>query len=54
MHDFSSVVQEYYTDYRFTNNKALTVRLGQFKNGVSLENPYPLLPWRLLTSTQKV
>jgi hypothetical protein len=39
MHDFSSVVQEYYTDYRFTNNKALTVRLGQFKNGVSLENP---------------
>ncbi|MBR4921057.1 MAG: porin [Prevotella sp.] len=39
MHDFSSVVQEFYTDYRFTNNKALTVRLGQFKNGVSLENP---------------
>ena len=39
MHDFSSVVQEYYTDYRFTNNKALTVRLGQFKIGVSLENP---------------
>ena len=39
MHDFSSVVQEYYTDYRLTNNKALTVRLGQFKNGVSLENP---------------
>ena len=39
MHDFSSVVQEYYTDYRITNNKALTVRLGQFKNGVSLENP---------------
>ena len=26
MHDFSSVVQEYYTDYRITNNKALTVR----------------------------
>ena len=39
MHDFSSVVQEYYTDFRITNNKALTVRLGQFKNGVSLENP---------------
>ena len=39
MHDFSSVVQEFYTDYRITNNKALTVRLGQFKNGVSLENP---------------
>lgn len=39
MHDFSSVVQEYYTDYRLTNNKALTVRLGQFKNGLSYENP---------------
>ena len=39
MHDFSSVVQEYYTDYRLTRNKALTVRFGQFKNGLSLENP---------------
>lgn len=39
MHDFSSVVQEYYTDYRITNNKALTVRFGQFKNGFSYENP---------------
>ena len=39
MHDFSSVVQEFYTDYRVTNNKALTVRLGQFKNGLSIENP---------------
>ena len=39
MHDFSSVVQEFYTDYRLTNNKALTVRLGQFKNALSYENP---------------
>lgn len=39
MHDFSSVVQEFYTDFRVTNNKALTVRLGQFKNCLSLENP---------------
>ena len=39
MHDFSSVVQEFYTDYRFTSNKALTARLGQFKNGLSIENP---------------
>lgn len=39
MHDFNSVVQEYYMDYRFSNNKALTVRLGQFKNGLSYENP---------------
>ena len=39
MHDFSSVVQEYYTDYRFSNDKALTVRLGQFKHSYSMENP---------------
>ena len=39
MHDFSSVVQEFYTDYRLSENKALTVRLGQFKNGLSFENP---------------
>jgi hypothetical protein len=39
MHDFNSVVQEFYTDFRITNNKALTVRLGQFKNSFSMENP---------------
>lgn len=47
MHDFSSVVQEYYTDYRLTNNKALTIRLGQFKNGLTYEN---ILPPTLLES----
>lgn len=39
MHNFSSVVQEYYTDFRVTNNHALTVRVGQFKNSLTLENP---------------
>ena len=39
MHDFSSVVQEYYTDYRFTRDNALTVRIGQFKHSFSMENP---------------
>lgn len=39
MHDFSSVVQEFYTDFRVTRNNALTVRVGQFKNALSLENP---------------
>ena len=39
MHDFNSVVQEYYTDYRVTKNNLLTVRLGQFKNCLSYENP---------------
>ena len=39
MHDFSSVVQEFYTDFRVTNDRALTVRFGQFKNSYTLENP---------------
>ena len=39
MHDFSSVVQEFYTDYRLTNNRAMTLRVGQVKNSYSLENP---------------
>ncbi len=39
MHDFSSVVQEYYLDYRFSNDKSLSVRLGQFKHSYSMENP---------------
>ena len=39
MHDFSSVVQEFYTDYRLSNDNALTIRVGQFKNSYSLENP---------------
>ncbi len=39
MHDFNSQVQEFYTDFRITNNDALYVRFGQFKNGYSLENP---------------
>ena len=39
MHDFSSVVQEYYLDYRITRGNGLSVRLGQFKHSYSLENP---------------
>ena len=39
MHDFSSVVQEFYTDYRVTNDKSLSVRFGQFKHSYSMENP---------------
>ena len=38
MHDFSSVVQEYYTDYRISNDKSLTVRIGQFKHSYTMEN----------------
>ena len=39
MHDFSSCVQEYYTDYRITKDNSLTVRFGQFKHSYSMENP---------------
>lgn len=38
MHDFNSQVQEFYTDYRVTDSKALTVRFGQYKNALSMEN----------------
>ena len=39
MHDFSSVVQEFYTDYRVSNDKSLSLRLGQFKHSYTMENP---------------
>lgn len=39
MHDFSSVVQEFYTDFRVTKGNELTIRLGQFKHSFSMENP---------------
>ena len=39
MHDFSSCVQEYYTDYRVTKDNSLTVRFGQFKHSYTMENP---------------
>ena len=40
MHDFSSVVQEFYTDYRISKGNELTVRLGQFKHSYSMEKNY--------------
>jgi len=39
MHDFSSVVQEFYTDFRVTKGNEMTFRLGQFKHSFSMENP---------------
>ena len=39
MPDFSSVVQEYYTDYRVSKGNEMTVRLGQFKHSYTMENP---------------
>ena len=39
MHDFSSVVPEFYTDYRLSKGNELTVRLGQFKHSYTMENP---------------
>jgi len=38
MHDFAGIVQEFYTDFRITENDALKVRIGQFKTGFSYEN----------------
>ena len=39
MHDFSSVVQEYYADYRAATDGSLNFRLGQFKHSYTMENP---------------
>ena len=42
MYNFNAEVQELYTDYRITKGKQLSVRLGQFKSSLSMENPiYP-------------
>ena len=38
MNDFSSEVHEYWTSYRFTNNKAFSAKLGQFKHAYTIEN----------------
>ena len=35
----SQGVLEFWTDYRVTNNKALTVRIGQFQHPFSIESP---------------
>lgn len=38
MHDLSSVLQEFYTDFRLTKDKSINVRFGQFKTALSIEN----------------
>lgn len=38
MHNFSSVPQEFWTAYRITEGKQLSVRFGQFKHAYSMEN----------------
>ena len=39
MHDFNSVVQEYFTEFRATRNNLFNIRFGQGKTGLSYENP---------------
>lgn len=39
MHDFLSVAQEFYVDYRFSRKSEFKVRFGQFKNSFSMQNP---------------
>ena len=53
MHDFSSEVQEYYTSYRVTNNKAFNVKLGQFKNALTYENSQPAFALEAISLTSE-
>ncbi len=54
MHDFSSVVQEYYTDYRLTDNKALNVSASDSsKTDFPMRIPFRPRQWRLLMYTVK-
>ena len=39
-YDCMTEVQDFYTNFRITNNKALNFRFGQMKNSLSLENQY--------------
>jgi hypothetical protein len=39
MHNFAGGPLEFYMDYRITKSSALNVRVGQFKNALTLENP---------------
>ena len=53
MHDISSEVQEYYTSYRVTNNKAFNVKLGQFKNALTYENSQPAFALEAISLTSE-
>jgi len=39
-YDCMTEIQDFYADFRITNNKALNLRFGQMKNSIGLENPY--------------
>lgn len=39
-HDLPSELQDFYTTFRATKGKGLSIRIGQMKNSIGLENPY--------------
>ena len=49
----SKGVLEFWTDYRVTNNKALTVRIGQFQHPFSLESPLTPVMLELIDITSQ-
>lgn len=38
MYEIGKEINEYYTDYRLSNDKSLSVRFGQFKTALTMEN----------------
>ena len=53
MYNFCSVVQDAYLDYRITNGPELNVRVGQFKNSFSHENPVSLTSIECINGTSQ-
>ena len=49
----SKGVLEFWTDYRITNNKALTVRVGQFQHPFSMESPLTPVMLELIDITSQ-
>ena len=49
----SKGVLEFWTDYRVTNNKALTVRVGQFQHPFSMESPMTPVMLELIDITSQ-
>ena len=49
----SKGVLEFWTDYRITNNKALTVRVGQFQHPFSMESPMTPVMLELIDITSQ-
>lgn len=53
MHNFCNVVQECYTDFRVTSGPEFSVRLGQFKTILTMENPISLTQIECINGTSQ-